>query len=680
MSMVSDFIIRPALRQVRRFSRSSITSESESTSQSPPEKSKEQLPGRDGTISETEEDSYLKDAGDENASPLLSSQSSIAPTPSTELFLRRNHSRLPDSTLRVAPESSVQDDYVQVSSLDQNDDILEHMAARQLDLHASSPITGEPIVGYADGNASSSATTYRPRLLPEDDGMGALRKRILEIQAKKLPAPEQARLIHELLMESYNKSQLAIQFEPPLTPTSAVIWEQTQAQGRLESFKFWQNPLGEAQPIEKFTLTKDDIKPSFAPLRPSEDESEYRPLGCEHYRRNVKLQCATCGRWYTCRFCHDKIENHPLVRKDTKNMLCMFCGNAQRAGETCVACGESASLYYCQTCKLWDNDPDKNIYHCSDCGICRIGRGLGKDFFHCKKCCACLAISIEQDHKCIERSLDCDCPICGEYMFNSTRPVCFMKCGHAIHRVCWDEHIKTAYKCPICSKSVVNMETQFRNLDIAIRTQPMPEKFRDTRAFVHCNDCSTKTTVKYHWLGLKCAVCHSYNTSEIQILGAAATSLSESRPSELSNTGTSDTMLLTESIIERDIPRRRRHSSNLMGVSTENLDAGRREIGTYVVQDRLARSVSPSPNNSITHRGPTGAKHIETENIEDEEEEEDMLGLWSRIPRSLPPNEDPDELCDLDDDSSISQDEDMDDDDEDDEEEEGEMINLIGHR
>ena len=35
-------------------------------------------------------------------------------------------------------------------------------------------------------------------------------------------------------------------------------------------------------------------------------------------------------------------------------------------------------------CKLWDDDPHKSIYHCNDCGICRIGKGLGKDFFHCK--------------------------------------------------------------------------------------------------------------------------------------------------------------------------------------------------------------------------------------------------------------------------------------------------------
>jgi hypothetical protein len=35
-------------------------------------------------------------------------------------------------------------------------------------------------------------------------------------------------------------------------------------------------------------------------------------------------------------------------------------------------------------CRLWDDSPTKSIYHCADCGVCRVGKGLGKDFFHCK--------------------------------------------------------------------------------------------------------------------------------------------------------------------------------------------------------------------------------------------------------------------------------------------------------
>src|SRR4051812_529541 len=114
-------------------------------------------------------------------------------------------------------------------------------------------------------------------------------------------------------------------------------------------------------------------------------------------------------------------------------------------------------------------------------------------------------ISMTKGHKCIERSIDCDCPICGEYMFNSPRPIIFMQCGHSIHRRCFDQHMQSSYKCPLCNKSCVNMDAQFRSFDMAILTQPMPHEYTDARAIISCNDCSAKSQTAYHWLGLKCS-------------------------------------------------------------------------------------------------------------------------------------------------------------------------------
>lgn len=122
------------------------------------------------------------------------------------------------------------------------------------------------------------------------------------------------------------------------------------------------------------------------------------------------------------------------------------------------------------------------------------------------------------NHKCFEQSVDCDCPICSEYLFNSPKSVIFMQCGHSIHRDCFDAHMKTSYKCPLCNKSCLNMEIQFRNIDVAILTQPMPPEYADARAVISCNDCSAKSQTAYHWLGLKCAVCQSYNTTQLQLL------------------------------------------------------------------------------------------------------------------------------------------------------------------
>lgn len=85
------------------------------------------------------------------------------------------------------------------------------------------------------------------------------------------------------------------------------------------------------------------------------------------------------------------------------------------------------STYYCATCHLFESNPAKSIYHCPDCKICRIGKGLGIDFYHCKKCNVCMAID-RQDHPCVERALESDCPICGEFMFTSTSAATFLVC------------------------------------------------------------------------------------------------------------------------------------------------------------------------------------------------------------------------------------------------------------
>jgi tyrosyl-DNA phosphodiesterase 2 len=78
--------------------------------------------------------------------------------------------------------------------------------------------------------------------------------------------------------------------------------------------------------------------------------------------------------------------------------------------------------------------------------------------------------------------------------------------------------MQTSYKCPLCYKSCINMEYQFRNYDMAILTQPMPPEYHDARAVISCNDCSAKSQTLYHWLGLKCSVCNSYNTVQQQLL------------------------------------------------------------------------------------------------------------------------------------------------------------------
>lgn len=245
--------------------------------------------------------------------------------------------------------------------------------------------------------------------LPADDGMGWLRKKIHAIWALDLSSNEKARMIHDLMTERYNSSRiLSPRLSAAMSPTPILTSLEQTASSSSAGIDQVSSPnqlcptlTASTAPYENpFSLSPEDLKPTYAPKPepespespvvengeedPDTEELEGALLGCQHYQRNVKLQCHTCKKWYTCRFCHDEVEDHHLIRRDTENMLCMLCGHAQPAAQNCRQCGEQTAQYYCDICKLWDNDGKKSIYHCSDCGICRIGQGLGKDFFHCK--------------------------------------------------------------------------------------------------------------------------------------------------------------------------------------------------------------------------------------------------------------------------------------------------------
>ncbi|SCU97603.1 LAMI_0F10660g1_1 [Lachancea mirantina] len=249
-------------------------------------------------------------------------------------------------------------------------------------------------------------------------------------------------------------------------------------------------------------------------------------FGCVHYQRSCKLQCHECQGWYTCRFCHDEdmmtkepASQHHLERNKTQRIMCMRCNHCQKPQKDCENCREELAVYFCDKCKLFDSDETKDIYHCDKCGICRLGLGLGIDFFHCDGCQACLSIELQGSHNCIERATMASCPICGDYMFTSVKPVVYMSpCGHAIHQHCFDEYAKHSYKCPSCQVSVLNMEAQFRVLDKEIEEQPLPLPYCDWLCYVSCNDCKAKSSCRYHILGLRCNNCFSYNTLQLKLV------------------------------------------------------------------------------------------------------------------------------------------------------------------
>jgi hypothetical protein len=121
-------------------------------------------------------------------------------------------------------------------------------------------------------------------------------------------------------------------------------------------------------------------------------------------------------------------------------------------------------------------------------------------------------------HTCIENATDSNCPLCLDYMFTSPHEIVAMPCGHYLHHHCYSQLMLSSYQCPICKRSAVNMETQWRKLDEEIRRQPMPREFADARMEVKCNDCGARSVVGFHWLGCRCGTCDGFNTVEVRMI------------------------------------------------------------------------------------------------------------------------------------------------------------------
>ena len=177
----------------------------------------------------------------------------------------------------------------------------------------------------------------------------------------------------------------------------------------------------------------------------------------------------------------------------------------------CSNCGVCMGEYFCRACKFFDDDVDKEQYHCKDCGICRVG---GKDnFFHCHKCGSCYSVTLRDKHVCIEDSMKNNCPICYEYLFDSLREASVLRCGHTMHLQCFHDMLKhDKFTCPMCSVSIFDMEKFLRALDAEIEASFL----HMGKGWIVCNDCWDTTRVYPGMAGQrKCCHCQSYNTCRV---------------------------------------------------------------------------------------------------------------------------------------------------------------------
>lgn len=315
-------------------------------------------------------------------------------------------------------------------------------------------------------------------------------------------------------------------------------------------------------------------------------------------------------------------------------------------------------------------------------------------------------ISTASEHKCIERSIDCNCPICGDYMFDSIKSVVFMQCGHSIHRVCLEEHRKTSYKCPICSKSCENMASQFRNIDLTIASQPMPPEYATARAIVSCNDCGARSKTKYHWVGLKCDVCSSYNTIQLRLENMPGGDGSEQSEAVVDNHPMLDeaaiALLLTEQAEARRRLREEERGREAAGQQQPALDLVTAALERMAIRaaaqsgnlfslsnllPRLLRSPE-APRREAPATGRTGSSSPPAVRLPRtvDESDSDIDNALDLFQSSDPEQHfglrgsNPDEEGEDDEEEESSSEEEDGEDDEDEDEDDDNDINLLGHR
>lgn len=308
-------------------------------------------------------------------------------------------------------------------------------------------------------------------------------------------------------------------------------------------------------------------------------------ITCSHYDKSCsKFKFECCNIIDPCKRCHIE-RNCTDIEKKCSNIksikishiTCIKCNLEQEPSQYCSnpECKIKFSNSYCKICQIWTHK--QNIFHCNDCGICRIG--TEETLFHCYDCGICFDKSTKQSHQCsnsnqnkISKWTNGLCVICNESTFNSLFKPIILPCSHFIHEKCYSQYLQqNNYKCPHCKKSIIDLTTQWNFIRSQIKLYPIPNemlpielndivdtpfgKFQiesinilnDVKLFrgkfinwtsdkhcktnvyaclnysmikknlyknIYCNDCEKKSLTCFHYYGLECIYCGSFNTQE----------------------------------------------------------------------------------------------------------------------------------------------------------------------
>lgn len=278
-----------------------------------------------------------------------------------------------------------------------------------------------------------------------------------------------------------------------------------------------------------------------------------------------------------CHRCHSARGCCSAAPPRVASLRCNECDTEQMPGAQCVnpACGTVFAPSYCAVCFIWT---DMECFHCDACGVCRVGRREDMFHCEtCDACfsaatrarhrCAKSALRDAQCPICLESVHDAQKTShilpCGHVVHGP----CWRESAR-----------RGEYRCPTCRKSLIDMRRVWAMLRENVRRQPIPRgffslregdlataapfgDFRVTRVrrpavggggggeagtmyegeFVnwrladgrcargvlqeaqlekkrdvamYCFDCETRGTAPFHFVGIECGRCGSFNTSK----------------------------------------------------------------------------------------------------------------------------------------------------------------------
>ncbi|KAH7824177.1 uncharacterized protein MONOS_17513 [Monocercomonoides exilis] len=246
----------------------------------------------------------------------------------------------------------------------------------------------------------------------------------------------------EILKRAFPEGRAKVDFEysveEEFTPSLVSVgWAERKGEVRVELVPQEMGP--------GWTISRAEFAADYIERHRAEDGGEggrtryiggHLFYGCKHYLRECKVLCGECGRFFSCRVCHDKVADHVLDRRGVAKVWCCRCKEVGRVGRTCEFCENVFARYYCEECHLRD----------MQAGAGRGGGALQRVRVLC-------GAGAGGRHKCHAEALRENCPVCFEGLFETRKLIFRSPCGHCFHTKCIEALVAGKfYDCPLCHK------------------------------------------------------------------------------------------------------------------------------------------------------------------------------------------------------------------------------------